>query len=501
MELTKLHEPDLLFGYGERSEDPRDGLTLFGPLEKGKPYGIKWGVVGTSEGIRRFGDWVKKVRGPICNDPPDVARPPFPGFDAVFGVPWGCEPVVQKEVDPQVLRRNLYLSDKHQRVYNTVELFSDPIIKAAREEESAPDIWFVVVPDEVYKYCRPKSSIELDLRIQPEYRMSTKKALELRREPSLFNQENIDSIPYEYEVQFHNQIKARLLKHRIVTQIIRESTVAHLEVLNAGGRPTRDLDEMQSAIAWNISTTVFYKAGGTPWKVGTAREGVCYVGLVFKENPSGGPQSACCAAQMFLDSGDGVVFRGALGPWHNPKRGTFHLNQRKAQELIEIAVRAYKQMRDETPRELFIHGRTSFNDEEWMGFQDGCGQQTRLVGVRIKNARDLKLYRKGRYPVLRGLALLFDEKFGYLCTRGFVPRLQTCVGLEVPRPLEITICRGEAELARVLKDIMTLTKLNYNACMFGDGEPVTLRFANAVGEILTAGPVEDVPPLPFKFYI
>jgi len=31
---------------------------------------------------------------------------------------------------------------------------------------------------------------------------------------------------------------------------------------------------------------------------------------------------------------------------------------------------------------------------------------------------------------------------------------------------------------------------------------VTLRFADAIGEILTAGPIPvDLPPLPFRFYI
>lgn len=37
-------------------------------------------------------------------------------------------------------------------------------------------------------------------------------------------------------------------------------------------------------------------------------------------------------------------------------------------------------------------------------------------------------------------------------------------------------------------DVLNLTKLNFNACIYGDGLPVTLRFADAVGEILTAGP-------------
>lgn len=33
-QLVKLPEPALLFGYNQSMEDPRDGLTLFGPLEQ-----------------------------------------------------------------------------------------------------------------------------------------------------------------------------------------------------------------------------------------------------------------------------------------------------------------------------------------------------------------------------------------------------------------------------------------------------------------------------------
>ena len=84
---------------------------------------------------------------------------------------------------------------------------------------------------------------------------------------------------------------------------------------------------------------------------------------------------------------------------------------------------------------------------------------------------------------------------------GYIPRLQTYPGREVPNPLSIEICRGDAELGTVMKDVMGLTKVNFNACIFADGLPVTLRFANAVGEILTAGPRKEGPPLPFRHYI
>jgi hypothetical protein len=66
---------------------------------------------------------------------------------------------------------------------------------------------------------------------------------------------------------------------------------------------------------------------------------------------------------------------------------------------------------------------------------------------------------------------------------------------------KIEISKGEADINVVVKDILSLTKLNYNTCIFGDGMPITLKFADAVGEILTAGPIKDIPPLPFGHYI
>jgi hypothetical protein len=156
---------------------------------------------------------------------------------------------------------------------------------------------------------------------------------------------------------------------------------------------------------------------------------------------------------------------------------------------------------DKPPKELFLHGKVRFEDDEWNGFREAVDSTTNLVGVRIHYESDLKLYRKADHPVLRGLSYIRDDRTAYLWTKGFTPRLQTYPGREVPNPLLIDVCRGRAEIETVLADIMALTKLNYNTCIFADGEPVTLKFADAVGEVLTAGPMGEVPPLPFKHYI
>ena len=59
-------------------------------------------------------------------------------------------------------------------------------------------------------------------------------------------------------------------------------------------------------------------------------------------------------------------------------------------------------------------------------------------------------------------------------TRGYIPRMETYLGMEVPPPLEVEICRGEASIEQVLSDVMGVTKLNYNigipACSSGSIE-------------------------------
>ena len=513
MKLIHFPEPALLFRHDQAIEDPRDGLSLFGPLDEGSPFGIRAGVIGTKDGLRRFRDWAVKIQRPVIENDPDelfqLSHPPYPGFEAAFRIPWNSIPVLEIEIKRDDLNRCLYLGNKHQRVYRTVDLYAGTILKALKDEDPKVDVWFVLVHDDVYKYCRPESYVPAAQSIPVEQKLTMREARRLQSEPSLFAEINVEATPYQYEPNFHNQLKARLLSHDVPTQIIRESTIAHREpeFLNIKGNPRRKLDSLQSRIAWNISNAAFYKAGGRPWKIAQIRKGVCYIGLVFKQDGRGGdPRSACCAAQMFLDSGDGVVFKGAVGPWYSPRKGDFHLSRQAAQKLVKLAIDTYMNDKNNTekkpPAELFLHGRTAFNDEEWEGLVDAVDpKKTTLVGVRIKTEKVLKVYRRGSHPVLRGLAYVQDDQTAYLWTSGFSPRIQTYDGKEVPRPLLIDVCRGEANIETVLADIMALTKLHYNTCKFGSGSPVTLRFADAVGEILTAGPLDTDAPLSFKYYI
>jgi hypothetical protein len=502
--LHYFEEPNLLFRYDQGLPDPRDGLILFGPLDEGKPHGIRLGVVGTSDGIRRAKSYLKRIQKPIFAQAAHRNRPVFPGFEAAFGIPCNPEPYLVAEIAKHEIEACARLDDRYHRVFDTVTLYEQAIIKTQREGDVQVDLWLVVVPDIIFQNCRPRSVVFSSQRQETSNAIGYKEAQRRKIEPVFsFAQDEGDEVPYQYDPDFHNQLKGRLLCSKILTQVLRESTIAFRDFTRENGSFRRDLSILESEIAWNISSASFYKAGGRPWKLRSVRPGVCYIGIVFKQVLGDLiAENACCAAQMFLDSGDGVVFKGDVGPWYNPKKGDYHLSKSAAKDVVEVALNSYRHSHDnKAPSELFIHARTEFNDAEWEGFTEAAGPNTSVVAVRIKTEPDIRVYHPSDNPVLRGNAWILSETSGLLFTGGWVPRLQTYPGREVPRPLRVDVFRGNCDITTVMRDVLSLTKLNYNSCRYADGLPVTLRFADNVGEILSSGPKIPEAPLQFRHYI
>lgn len=498
--IVIVPEPKLEFGYRQQLEDPRNGLFLFGPtVDHRKPAQIRSGVIGTQQGVSIFRDWLKRIGAYIpAADKNSQHQFAFPGFEAAFRTPWPSTSIVELAVSATDVGNAIRQTDRHKAIYETVSIFERPIRKHLRDDDAQIDVWFVVIPDEVWRLGRPLSRLNRAEAIFSGPSMGARVARRLFREPSLFSEEMSEAEIYRYELNFHHQLKARLIRSRAVIQVVRESTLLAGEVDDPHQRRLQDA----ATVAWNLCTTAYFKSGGRPWKLANVREGVCYVGLVFKMNTADTSRgNACCGAQMFLDSGDGLVFKGAMGPWYSNETKEFHLPREEARSLMSSLLQSYYDEHKREPTELFIHGRTRFSDDEWTGFRDAVPKHINLVGVRIARSQEMKLFAPGRIPILRGTSFALSSKRALLWTTGFIPQLATYPGRETPNPLMVEISRGEASLPVVLADVMGLTKVNFNACLFADGLPVTLRFADAVGEILTAAPISEGAPLPFRHYI
>lgn len=497
-----LDEPLLEFAAGQYAVDPHDGLALYGPYSLDKPSHPgtpAYMVIGTPEGVKAMRSWSEAMNHAHSAEKTKTASlqklhrlwPPYPGFEVAFGNRWSPTPSVTYELDRSELLDASGKKDSHERCFAVVEQFMAAFEKS-RKQDTKIAVAICVVPDEVWTNCRPESRVAnpTDMGISA----ATKKS-RLRGQREMF--EEFDPEQYRFSPDFRRQLKARTMRYDIPLQIIRESTLRLSDENPLGGRGlTRLSDRM-----WNLGTALYYKSGGRPWKLHTAREGVCYIGIAFRRG-SDGPKTACCAAQMFLDTGDGIVFLGEYGPWYSSEKNQFHLDRDGAKKLLGGILKTYSELDGKPLTEVFLHCRSSINREEFEGFREACPANCKLVGVRVRSdSYGPRLYRNGSMPVLRGTFLKSTERSGFLYASGFKPRLGTYDGWETPVPLRIDIQHGDAPIEQVARDILGLTKLNYNACKLGESQPVTVGFSDAVGEILISNPtVEDRRPN-FKFYI
>jgi hypothetical protein len=514
-ELFFIEEPKLIFGYDQKTIDPRDGLVLFGPHSPLHPYSIRVGVVGTEEGINDYTAFVNRLNKPIISTQTkyritksmERQRPSFPGFEAVFNVKWPGRPEVAIKLNKEQIAICLAEKSKILRTNKLVDLFLELIKEFHSKEDKKLDIWFLVIPIAVYQACKPGSwgkDISQGTKVYAERRDAGQMSMDFAE---YTDYDDTLARIMDTATDFHHLLKARLIQEKITTpvQLIVDRT---LQFRNRETNVRYD-EYMKAHLAWTQSTTLYYKLGRLPWKLGDIREGVCYIGLVYKKLPNDKEKNVCSAAQMFLHDGDGSVFRGNIGPWESEKPHDYHLDATAAEELIGMSLDDYWQKWKRYPTELFIHSKTNFNDIEWNGFHEAVGKRnaaTKLVGILIKDMNELKLFRhatgqESNYGVMRGTAMIVDTKEAYLCTKGFIPRLNSSNSMEMPRNLRIKILRGDAEIKQVLKDIMGLTKLNYNSCIYGDGIPVTLKFSNKIGNILVSIPDWKVDNRQFMYYI
>lgn len=503
-----LGEPLLEFGQGQTAEDPHDGLALFGPAEPRAqmPDHI---VIGTPRGVTLWRAWCAALNAPsACVDPArHRAWPPYPGFDVAFGAAWP-DPIRSYRVEEQALTTASHKSDRHDRAFAVTNLYIEAMGRISKLDQR-PTLAVCVVPSDVYENCRPKSTVAVAERSDTP---RTKHQIGLLQKTiqerdigqgRLFG--DVDpavvatlSQIEEFETarglspDFRRQLKARMMGLDLPVQIVKESTLDVDSKVARGEPGTNPLSDR----LWNFSTAMYYKCGAKPWKTPWAREGVCYVGLAYKLTEDG--RNACCAAQMFLDSGDGVVFVGEFGPWYSKERGEFHLPPDKAEALLRGTIETYRQEDGRPLKEIFLHARSGIDLAEYEGFLKACPPDVNLVAIRVRQDRaGHRLYRyddhpnvakRGQHPVQRGLFWQRSPRHGLLFTNGFKPRIATYDGFEVPVPLEIRIQHGDGDVVQVARDILGLTKLNYNACQLGEGQPITVKYSDRVGEILLANP-------------
>jgi hypothetical protein len=168
------------------------------------------------------------------------------------------------------------------------------------------------------------------------------------------------------------------------------------------------------------------------------------------------------------------------------KDRTPRLDAESASALLREALSRYRATHQNFPARIVIHKTSSFSEQELAGFHAAAAEHSISTADYLSLDEDSgqRLFRYGAYPPLRGTFLSIDDTRQLLYTRGSVDFYATYPGMYVPQPLLIRCDSIEQTPKFLAKEMLSLTKMNWNQTQFDGGVPITLAAARKVGNVL-----------------
>jgi hypothetical protein len=205
--------------------------------------------------------------------------------------------------------------------------------------------------------------------------------------------------------------------------------------------------------------------------------------------------------QVFNERGKGLIVRGSPAKVAKDDRNV-HMTGEGAYKLITDALAAYRSEHKTMPARVVVHKTSAFDEEEIDGFIKGLEERNVELYDLVNVSRSYtRLFRVGLYPPLRGTAILVDEDRAILYTRGGVDFFQTYPGMYVPKPIDILAVESDRAVAEITKEVLALTKMNWNNTEFDNSMPITVQAARRVGRILKYLDTNDRANSLYSFYM
>lgn len=468
-----LDEPLLVFADNRQHEDPKTGIARFGPkslkpLEL-HPSIVRVGLIGSGETVEKARLWIEKCSDRVVGDD---AHPEFPGFkkdrgffsELQFDDAWVAK-LSHAEIDT--------ILDTHPAKVRFADLVAqlESKLRFIARKDYRPDYVVLAIPNELYRKCRVVN----------------------------YRDKHLGDVHRDLRRAF----KALAMKYQIPTQLLREETMDERVELTLSGRYKKD---HPSEIAWDFFTGLYFKAGGSPWGPCGLTPGTCYIGISFYR-PIGSnlTKMQTSLVQAFDEHGNGLVLRGPDFTWDPDKEATKspHLTDTLAERIVNLTLDRYQEEMKQSPARVVVHKTSRYWPAEKEGFEQALQKrvgQYDLVAMSPQSA--VRLIPSSLYPPLRGTYFSVDD-LDYLYTTGFLATLGQFHSVHVPAPIQIADHIGQDTPREILiREILTLTKMNWNSSKLGGNMPITLRFSRLVGDIMKEIQDPDQEPLPnFKFYM
>lgn len=465
MNITFVPEPELEFGAGKHI-DIRFGIMNYGPLDVDSslaPKDIALGIIGTKESIEGAADWFQKCKVEVSakvSKQPNLF-PRFPGFDEdrAFYSRLVIDPSLCRDLPKTELLSLGAIKNRKLRIEKAVQLFVDEIKYLA--QNTAAKVIVCALPLILLPHIAPAPKA---------------RSAESEDEP----QDVIGG-----QVDFHDMLKANAMSFKKPIQLILPSTYDE----SARGKQkksglVRTLQD-EATRAWNIHSALYYKAGGTPWRLERSSSDltVCYIGISFYKSLDRS-KLLTSVAQVFNERGEGVVVRGGAASISKEDRQV-HLLETDAFGLLKDALARYRDVHKNAPARVVVHKSSSFNQAEVSGFQLAAKESNiDVVDLLHLSPSSCRLYRGGQYPPLRGTVLTLDDENMLMYPRGSVEFFETYPGKYIPVPLLVKLAQSEQTQRFLAREILSLTKMNWNKTQFDGSEPITLTASRQVSAVL-----------------
>lgn len=489
MKVDFLHEPELEFGV-DKHIDIKFGLMNYGPLDFDSslaPKKIKLGIVGTPETIEGVIKWLEKCRTGITakvSKRPNLF-PRFPGFGEEMPL---CadflldsqlhRPIPQSRFDNlcQKLKSNAVLLEIAQLFLNELEYLA---------QKTTVDVFVCALPFVLVKFLDQNEDEAV---------------------PTDDDGEGDQGVQIvSSKLIFHDFLKAQAMRFKKPTQIIRPGTYDERKRLKQKNRSgeTRQLQD-EATRAWNFYTALYYKAGGTPWRLvrDPSQLSACYVGISFYKTLDE-TKLLTSTAQVFNERGEGMILRGGTANISKDDK-QIHLSSENAYQLLKNALEIYQREHKNFPARVVVHKSSIHNTDEIEGFEkalQGFSIESELADFVSVTNSPTRLFRGNLYPPLRGTFFDTGGELLVLYTKGSVDFFSAYPGLYVPYPLGFRCDHTAATPTFLAQEILALTKMNWNNTQFDGSQPITVRAARQVGTILKyINPNDSYEPY-YRFYM
>ena len=311
----------------------------------------------------------------------------------------------------------------------------------------------------------------------------------------------------EEDFDLHDYLKATTAAIGMPIQLVREDSA-----ISYG---------CQASVMWRIGLALYVKAGGIPWTLSETDPETAHIGISYamRLQQSDTPRFITCCSQIFNADGSGLEFVTYDAHEFEVYRDNPFLSRAEMFRVITRSMDLYRRRHaGKSPRRVVVHKTTEFKPDE----VDGCMEALHLCesvdlvqviqnvgwrGVRIdQGQRGRTKGTAALFPVLRGTAIGITPREVLLWTHGNVDNVSTRGSYfkgskGTPSPIRLVRHAGHGSWDDTVRDVLGLTKMNWNNDSLYDMLPVTISYAQVLARVIKRMPNLRRAPYQFRFFM